>query len=1304
MGYANWTTLSGTYTIPPGQTTTYAVFKYIFYPDEAATGIDNIVIRLNCDPDTDQDGIPNYLDLDSDNDGCADVIEGGANFVNGASYITNNRLNTAVNVDGIPGVPSGTSGYSATTGQTVNMSTLPTTLAVTTAPVDQTVVAPAGTTFSISTTASNGTGYTGTAPNTTPVYGTPGNANAQTTYRWYLGDPDSGGTALTNTGVYSGTATASLAISNTSGLIGNRYYVVVTNSNNECVREVRSACLRQAPIVGTITQPTCATPTGSVVLSGLPSGSWTITRSPGGVTTTGNTTSTTIFGLPAGATYTFTVTSANGCASPSSANVAIIAVPSAPTLGGANSACIGSTANVTPGTGGAWTTSNPAIATVTNAGVVTGVAAGTVTLTYTRTSDGCSNTVSFTVTPCTEDCADGIDNDGDGLVDCADSDCKPTVSAGSGTSICTGSSATLTAVAIGGTAPYTFNWSNGLGSGDSKTVSPASTTAYGITVTAANSCTSSTSVTVTVTPCSENCADGLDNDGDGLVDCADPDCATVGMPSLVDDAFATCPATAVQGIVTMNDGNLQSPVITVLVQPTSGNVAMNNFGAFTYTPSGNSCGNDQFTYQACNVGGCCATATVSISIGDSTPPTLLNVPADLTISCDDEVPLPPLVTGQDYCPLITITFDEASDQGNLGGCGSYTITRTWTTSDVCGNTASDSQVITVVDQAKPGLFRVYTLPNGKKLVAGTAERTSQLWKYVKFPVQFGTAPLLFAQVTSSNDSAAVVVQTRYITTAGFEVRLREEEAADQLHGGETVSWMAVEPGNVDGSYKMAAQLLASVNHNYQTLSYPLSFPSSPVFLACVNGMAQADPAVVRTKLETATGLQLALQEEQSADAEVSHANEKLAWLALSSGANIYDQDGGFVAGSGTVTASQDWATVSLPHVFNSPVVLLGGLPSAEAQAATVRVRNVTPTSFQVRVSEWDYLDGTHANELLQYLVVEGSMPSDKDLYCFAGAQPGLVAVDNCDDQVVFDYVETETQLAIGKETTHAWSAVDDCGNLNLFSRTDTCLVAAVRLKTLLGGALLGTGTTNLMRDDLRAQQYIPTEEPYTDLPGFEHVGLGGKEEAAPQALATTGPQAVADWLFVECRSALDPDEVLSTCAVLLRRDGSVVTSEGDSVLYFWDLPDDGYFVSVRHRNHLGVMTGSSQYLSSLAPPLVDFTDASTLVLGGGNAGRYVNGKRSMWAGDFNGDGKVIYQGPSNDIFALFSRIIIAPSNTTSIANYIVSGYHREDFNLDGNVIYQGPGNDRSMLLLNTILSHPSNVLLLANYIVLQAMP
>jgi hypothetical protein len=82
------------------------------------------------------------------------------------------------------------------------------------------------------------------------------------------------------------------------------------------------------PTVGTITQPTCPVPTGSVVLGGLPSsGTWTLTKYPGGATSTGTGTSGIVSGLLPGATYTFTVTAASGGTSVASANVVINAVP-----------------------------------------------------------------------------------------------------------------------------------------------------------------------------------------------------------------------------------------------------------------------------------------------------------------------------------------------------------------------------------------------------------------------------------------------------------------------------------------------------------------------------------------------------------------------------------------------------------------------------------------------------------------------------------------------------------------------------------------------------------------------------------------------------------------------------------------------------------------------------------------------------------------------------------------------------------------------------------------------------------------
>jgi len=66
--------------------------------------------------------------------------------------------------------------------------------------------------------------------------------------------------------------------------------------------------------------------------------------------------------------------------------------------------------------------------------------------------------------------------------------------------ICVGQTANLNSVAAGGKAPYTFNWSNGLGTGDTKTVNPTTTTTYTITATDANSCTSTSQIIIKVVP------------------------------------------------------------------------------------------------------------------------------------------------------------------------------------------------------------------------------------------------------------------------------------------------------------------------------------------------------------------------------------------------------------------------------------------------------------------------------------------------------------------------------------------------------------------------------------------------------------------------------------------------------------------------------------------------------------------------------------------------------------------------------------------------------------------------------------
>ncbi|TXI88884.1 MAG: hypothetical protein E6Q36_04440 [Chryseobacterium sp.] len=66
--------------------------------NKVAMGLDDIKFDTSCD--TDNDGIPNTLDLDSDNDGCADALEGDENVT--AAQLTSNRISGTVDANGVP--------------------------------------------------------------------------------------------------------------------------------------------------------------------------------------------------------------------------------------------------------------------------------------------------------------------------------------------------------------------------------------------------------------------------------------------------------------------------------------------------------------------------------------------------------------------------------------------------------------------------------------------------------------------------------------------------------------------------------------------------------------------------------------------------------------------------------------------------------------------------------------------------------------------------------------------------------------------------------------------------------------------------------------------------------------------------------------------------------------------------------------------------------------------------------------------------------------------------------------------------
>ncbi|MFT3885757.1 MAG: hypothetical protein QM724_10095 [Flavobacteriales bacterium] len=221
--------------------------------------------------------------------------------------------------------------------------------------------------------------------------------------------------------------------------------------------------------------------------------------------------------------------------------------------------------------------------------------------------------------------------------------------------------------------------------------------------------------------------------------------------------------------------------------------------------------------------------------------------------------------------------------------------------------------------------------------------------------------------------------------------------------------------------------------------------------------------------------------------------------------------------------------------------------------------------------------------------------------------------------------------------------------------------------------LEGPYASGSMNANLRTNG-LPTTEPFTAL-GFTHVGGGGGETMAQAVLNVTGTNAIVDWVLVELRSKSDASQVLATRSALVRSDGMVVDVNGTDPVNFPQAVVDNYFVAIKGRNHLGIMTATSQPLTGVAV-LMNFINGSTATYGGDEAMKTINGIRCLWAGDVDHDGVLMYTGAGNDRDPILVRI----GGTVPTAT--VSGYYVEDVNMDGVVKYTGTGNDRDPILVN----------------------
>jgi hypothetical protein len=264
-------------------------------------------------------------------------------------------------------------------------------------------------------------------------------------------------TFLWNNGQITATAT---------GLAAGNYNVTITDDNG-CVANTSANVNTGAGTLSTSassTSATCAAANGTVVVNIIGgTAPFTTTWSNGGNTTA-------ISSLAAG-TYTVTVTDANGCVNNASATVGTNPGNLVATVTPADAICTSTNGSaVATNTGGtapfSYLWSNAA-----NTNSITGLVGGTYTVTITD-DNGCESSASAIVATSTGNLS---------------------ISATTTQELCTSANGTATVSTTGGTAPFSFVWSNGA---TDATAAGLSSGAYSATVTDANGCVETSALTV----------------------------------------------------------------------------------------------------------------------------------------------------------------------------------------------------------------------------------------------------------------------------------------------------------------------------------------------------------------------------------------------------------------------------------------------------------------------------------------------------------------------------------------------------------------------------------------------------------------------------------------------------------------------------------------------------------------------------------------------------------------------------------------------------------------------------------------
>ncbi|MFM9983837.1 MAG: SdrD B-like domain-containing protein [Flavobacteriales bacterium] len=388
--------------------------------------------------------------------------------------------------------------------------------------------------------------------------------------------------------------------------------------------------------------------------------------------------------------------------------------------------------------------------------------------------------------------------------------------------------------------------------------------------------------------------------------------------------------------------------------------------------------------------------TQIIMVTDFTQPNILNVPANVTVNCG-EIPAWPIVFAEDFCSQVEITTNEIME--------SYCpmlITRTWTATDACGNSTVATQEILVMDDIAPVLQNI---PDDL-----TLECDQEI-------------PAFSMDVTATDNCDDMVSMNVYDDVIALECgyQINRTYVAEDNCGNESYAIQIIMV--IDETAPVFEEIPGDITVSCDNIPVPFELVATD----------NCDEDLEYTFSESITGGGCQVQIKRIWTAIDDCGNAAIATQVLTIADNT---DPEFLPFDVFVQISCDQLDeYILPAIDNCDdevevtvveELLFSGACYGTIQRTFEAVDNCGNTTIAVQLI--DIIDTIPP--------VLYNLPMDTIIQCseLPLQLPALYATDNCAENLVVLFSETQSQAFCPYILTRTWTVEDDCGNTTSYSQ------------------------------------------------------------------------------------------------------------------------------------------------------------------------------------------------------------------------------------------------------------------------------